>query len=76
MSLLATLRLLAQCPAILRIGADVIIAIANAIDRGLDDEAANRAREAAVSRARAIAAGRAAKASSDATTERMRRGPH
>lgn len=44
------------------------------IQRGLEDEAASCAREIAIRQARGQAAGRAAKASSDATAAAMRKG--
>lgn len=70
MSWITALRLLTQCPAILRVGVELVREIVDAIDEGRSARAANLAREAAVARARGVAAGKAAAESSRATERR------
>lgn len=66
MSWINALMILMDCPAILRVGARTVCLIAEAIDEGRDMLAQERL-EIALCARRGEAAGRAAKASSDAT---------
>lgn len=67
MSWWQAIRLLRDCPAILRVGVRAARLLLEAIDEGRDDVARDRL-EVALSARRGQAAGRAAKASSDAAT--------
>jgi hypothetical protein len=63
---LTAIRLLRDCPAIMRVGVRTVCLLIEAIDEGRAELARDRL-EVAISAKRGEAAGRAAKASSDAT---------
>lgn len=71
MSIISAIRLIRDCPAIMRVGVESVMLLVEAIDEGREALAKHRL-EVALSARRGQAAGRAAKASSDATERRYR----
>lgn len=67
MTLWAALKILRDCPAIIRLGVSAVTALIEAIDDGREEVARNRL-ETMIAAKRGEAAGRAAKASSDAAS--------